>query len=136
MKKQIAALATDESHILMWDMDSLLADCIEFPCLQVDTRILIPQNWMTIDTAYAMTTDVTRPILLFELPQDRLFLADGNHRLYRAAAEGIPSMSAILIPQEIHLRHLYRCTEDTYQYVIAGLADEGIFIPNFTISCE
>ena len=82
MNKQIAALATDEKTMVMWDIDALLLDYKDHPYLTVDTEILVPQNWLTIDTKYALTTNVNIPIILFELPDNQLYIADGNHRLY------------------------------------------------------
>lgn len=131
MGKQVIALATDEENIVMWDMDSLLADCEGQPYTTVDTEMLIPQNWLTIDKEYALTTDVTKPIVLFEIPNESLFIADGNHRLYRAATEHIRRMNAVIIPQEIHLSYLYQSSVDLYCKVIEGLQNEGIFINNF-----
>ena len=131
MNKQVAALATDEETIVLWDIDALLADCKDDPSIAVDTQKLIPQAWLTIDRAYALTTDVTVPLLLFELPDQRFYVADGNHRLYRAAMEQIPTMRVIVIPQEKHLAYLFRSTVETYHRVIDGLKDEGIFIQNF-----
>ena len=85
----------------------------------------------TIDKEYALTTDVTKPIVLFEIPNESLFIADGNHRLYRAATEHIRRMNAVIIPQEIHLSYLYQSSVDLYYRVIEGLRSEGIFINNF-----
>jgi hypothetical protein len=131
MKKQIVALASDEDHIVMWDMDALLSDHQDRPYQTVDTKILTPQDWLTIDPKYAMTTNVQAPIILFELPNKQLFIADGNHRLYRAVTENIPQMHVILLPQEIHLRYLFRSSVDSYFYVIDKLQNQGIFIPGF-----
>ena len=131
MNKQIAALATDEETIVMWDIDALLADYKDHAYITVRTEALVPQDWLTIDTEYALTTNVEIPIILFELPDNLLYIADGNHRLYRAVTENIPEMNVIVIPQEKHLSCLYKSTVDTYCRVIEGLKDEGIFIPNF-----
>lgn len=132
MGKQVVALATDEKTIVMWDIDAVLSDCKDHPCMTVSTEWLLPENWLTIDEAHALTTDVTIPLVLFELPNDQLFIADGNHRLYRAAAEHIPHMNVRIIPQETHLSYLFECSPDVYRQVIEGLTDEGIFIHNFT----
>ena len=131
MKRQIVALASDEEHVVMWDVDALLAECGTQSPLTVATERLIPGEWLTIDRAYAMTTDVTRPILAFVIPHGRLFIADGNHRLYRAAAEHVPFMNVVVLPEEAHLRHLYRGTEETYRQVVDALAEENIFISDF-----
>jgi len=131
MNKQIAALATDEDHMVMWDIDSVLSDYGKQPGSMVNTELLIPKNWLTIDTQYAMTTDTGKPIILFELPDRQLFIADGNHRLYRAAKENIPQMSVIILPQEEHLKYLFESTTEAYYRVIDGLKGEGVFINSF-----
>ena len=131
MNKQIAALATDEKNMVMWDIDALLLDYKEHSYVTVDTEILVPQNWLTIDTKYALTTNVNMPIILFELPDNQLYIADGNHRLYRAVTEDVPKMNVIVIPQDKHLSYLFRSTDEIYYRVVEGLKDEGIFINNF-----
>ena len=131
MNKQIAALATDEKNMVMWDIDALLLDYKEHSYVTVDTEILVPQNWLTIDTKYALTTNVNMPIILFEIPDNQLYIADGNHRLYRAVTEDVPKMNVIVIPQDKHLSYLFRSTDEIYYRVVEGLKDEGIFINNF-----
>lgn len=132
MNKQIAALATDEKNMVMWDIDALLLDYKEHSYITVDTEMLVPQEWLTIDAEYALTTNVNMPIILFELPDNQLYIADGNHRLYRAMVENVPKMNVIVISQDKHLSYLYRSTNEIYYRVVAGLKDEGIFINNFT----
>lgn len=97
MNKQIAALATDEKNMVMWDIDALLLDYKDHSYITIDTEILVPENWLTIDTKYALTTNINVPIILFELPDNQLYIADGNHRLYRAVAENVPKMNVILL---------------------------------------
>lgn len=125
--KQVAALATDEEHLVMWDIDALLADLLTAPSVAVPTAKLIPARWLSINREYALTTDVSKPILLFELPENKAYIADGNHRLYRAAAERVPEMRVVIVPEAVHLRYLFRCTEKDYHDVIRGLLPEGIF---------
>ena len=38
MNKQIAALATDEKNIVMWDIDALLFDYKDHPYITVDGK--------------------------------------------------------------------------------------------------
>lgn len=128
MEKQVAALAIDKEHIVMWDIDSLLADISELPYVRVPVSELIPKKWFTIDAQYAQRTDVSKPIVLFVLPNHKAYIADGNHRLYRAATENIPEMNVMIIPEETHLQYLFRCSKKDYYEVVSGLMDEGIFI--------
>lgn len=131
MNKQIAALATDKDNVVMWDINTLLLDYQDHPSVVVDTKLLIPNNWLMIDKEYALKTDVNSPLILFELPNSQLYIADGNHRLYRALIEDAPKMNVIIIPQEKHLSYLFRSTVEDYYRVVSGLRDEGIFIKNF-----
>ena len=131
MNRQIAALATDEKNMVMWDIDALLLDYKDYSYITVDTEMLVPQEWLTIDTEYALKTNVDIPIILFELPDNQFYIADGNHRLYRAVTENVPKMNVIIIPQDKHLSYLFRCTRESYYYVVEGLKKEGIFISNF-----
>ena len=112
----------------MWDIDSLLADfsLVSFVC--VPTSKLVPAKWVSINQEYAKSTDVSKPIVLFELPENKAYIADGNHRLFRAATENIPEMKVVVVPEEIHLKYLYRCTSKDYYEVIGGLLSENIFI--------
>ena len=128
MEKQIAALATDEQHMVMWDIDLLLADLAAAPSVPVATSKLIPQNWLTIDREYAGTTDCSKPIILFELPENKAYIADGNHRLYRAATEDVPKMNVVFVPEQTHLKYLFRSSLDDYLEVVHGLMTEHIFI--------
>ena len=128
MKRQVAALASDDGHIVMWDIDSLLSDFSQAPFVCIPTARLVPAEWLSINREYAKTTDVSKPVVIFELPENKAYIADGNHRLYRAAAENIPSMNVVFVPEKIHLQYLFRCTARDYQEVISGLSSESIFI--------
>ena len=128
MKKQVAALASDEEHIVMWDIDSLLSDLARVPSVCIPTSKLTPAEWLSIDREYAKTTDVSKPVIVFELPENKAYIADGNHRLYRAAAENIPTMNVVFVPEEVHLQYLFRCTSRDYYEVVGGLLAERIFI--------
>ena len=107
MEIQAAALATDEEHIVMWDINALISSLSFASYVNVATSKLIPEEWLTIDKDYAVTTDVSKPIILFELPDNKAYIADGNHRLYRAAKEGIPYLKMIFVPEDKHLQYLY-----------------------------
>lgn len=128
MEKQVAALATDNEHIVMWDIDSLLSDFSMVPFVCIPTSKLVPTKWLSINKEYAKTTDVSKPIVLLELPENKVYIADGNHRLYRAATENIPEMKVVFIPERIHLQYLFRCTSKDYYEVISELLSESIFI--------
>ncbi len=57
-----------------------------------------------LDRAYAMTTDLTKPVIVAQLlisgqPSSPL-LIDGTHRLYRAWREGVPQLPAYLLTDE------------------------------------
>ena len=112
----------------MWDIDSLLSDLSAAPFVCIPTSKLVPAEWLSINPEYAKTTDVSKPIVLFELPKNKVYIADGNHRLYRAATENIPEMNVVFVPEKTHLQYLFRCTSKDYYDVISGLLAERIFI--------
>ena len=128
MEKQIAALATDDGRMVMWDIDRVLADYRNAPWEEVAAERLIPQEWLMIDREYARKTDVSKPVIVFALPEGLLYIADGNHRVYRAAVEKIATMKVICLSEQEHLQYLFRSSEDDYQHVTGGLRDAGIFI--------
>ncbi len=61
-----------------------------------------------VDRDYAMTTDLTQPVILGQLAINNLppaaLLIDGVHRLYRAWREAIPRLPAHLLTVEETLR--------------------------------
>lgn len=56
------------------------------------------------DREYAMTTDITRPLLMATVRglrgEDAVMLIDGMHRLYRAFAEDVPELTAHVLTVE------------------------------------
>jgi len=52
-----------------------------------------------LDAAYAMTTDVAKPLLFIPF-EGRHLLVDGWHRLYRAVAEGVTDLMAYTLTEE------------------------------------
>lgn len=130
MEMQVAVLAADEDHAVMWDIGSLASNLSSAPYVSISTSKLVPKQWPTIDKEYAKTTDVEKPVIMFELPENKAYIADGNHRLYRAAAENIPNMNVIFAPETTHLQYLHNCTDQDYRETIHRLSAEGIFIDN------
>ena len=63
------------------------------------TMAFIYQNYEEINLEYAITTDLSRPLLFLPLHNARL-LADGWHRLARAVMEGIEELPMYMLSQE------------------------------------
>jgi hypothetical protein len=66
---------------------------------------LIGPTSNTLHRAYAMTTDLTTPVIVAQIPipgqQPAPLLIDGTHRLYRAWREQVPQLPAhLLTPAE------------------------------------
>jgi hypothetical protein len=59
----------------------------------------IHSQYTNLDEAYALTTDLTRPLLFVPLG-DKVCLVDGWHRLYRAVVEGVDILPAYFLTQE------------------------------------
>jgi len=59
----------------------------------------IHSQYTNLNEAYALTTDLGRPILLIPIG-DKVCLADGWHRLFRAAVEGVDILPAYFLTEE------------------------------------
>lgn len=67
-----------------------------------DHGITIPfihSQYTNLDETYALTTDLMRPILFIPIG-DKVCLADGWHRLFRAAVEGVDILPAYFLTEE------------------------------------
>lgn len=51
----------------------------------------------TVDTEYAMKTDISIPIIVVQFDDGTYEILDGNHRLYRAAHEGKSQIMAHIL---------------------------------------
>lgn len=68
-------------------VDLLIGDYKEKQAELINVNeVFKPEN--TVDTEYAMTTDISSPIIIVRLDDGTHEILDGNHRLYRAAHEG------------------------------------------------
>lgn len=63
------------------------------------TPDLLRKMYPSLDEAYAMTTDLSRPLLFLPLDGKHI-LADGWHRAFRAAVTGIELLPCYLLTQE------------------------------------
>jgi hypothetical protein len=59
----------------------------------------IHSQYTNLNEAYALTTDLSRPILLIPIG-DKFCLADGWHRLFRAVMEGVDILPAYFLTEE------------------------------------
>ncbi len=55
--------------------------------------------YVGLDESYALTTDVTRPLLFLHL-HGKMQLVDGWHRLFKAVTLGIPCLPAYVLSEE------------------------------------
>jgi hypothetical protein len=62
------------------------------------TPNLVCQLYPGLDTEHAMTTDLTRPLLVIPFSGECVII-DGWHRLYRAAVEGVADVLIFLLTQ-------------------------------------
>lgn len=131
MKSQMLALASDEDNVMVWDIDRLVRELdSEIQPQMVATERLRPGEWLQIDRDYAMKTDVTRPILVFELLDNRAFTADGNYRLYKAVSTGVQSMHVIFVPYDVHTAYILNYDREKAENILEALDSEGIFVLN------
>lgn len=89
-----------------WNITKLLEQIkkSELPATVINvTQLTVQNNMIVIDGAYAMQTDLCRPLVMVELQKNKYFLADGHHRLYKAEKTGAQSLQVYYVPFDIHI---------------------------------
>ncbi len=68
---------------------------------------------------YAMTTDLSQPLVLVQLCPGKDKLIDGNHRLYKAKQLGIRTLSAYYLTPEQHQKYVIAFERELYDKIVA-----------------
>lgn len=107
----------NEHGSIMWDIVRLLQGAEAVPVQMLPVEELLAMSCFHGDAAYAMQTDLSRPLLVAELCPGVRWLIDGNHRLYKAQATGIASLPCRVLPPEIHTRAIVGFDPAVYRAV-------------------
>jgi hypothetical protein len=112
-------MGTDDGCEIIWDINALLKDLQNKSYPVCNRRILDFDeiNNSCGDIEYAMSTDLENPCIVVELTETIKKLIDGNHRLYKAKALGIESISCYFLPLEYHKKFILDYSDDIYKRV-------------------
>jgi len=98
---------------------ALLEDSEQFELIEVSVDELFAENNFCGNKDYAMTTDLSQPLVLAQLCAGKDKLIDGNHRLYKAEMLGIKTLSAYYLVPEQHQKYIIAFERELYNKIVA-----------------
>lgn len=107
----------NEYGSIVWDVAKLLEDADRFEKRLFSVAELAGENPFRGDAVYAMTTDLSRPLVVVELAEGKRKLIDGNHRLYQCVARGVEAVWAYDLSFEEHCKYIVDFDLDSYRSV-------------------
>ena len=107
------------SGYIMWDINMILENISMFPVIMCDVAELFRQNPFHGNEDYALTTDISKPLIIVALSEHKDQLIDGNHRLFKASKLQIRELPAIYLTKEEHIRFIVNYDEQVYDKVIS-----------------
>lgn len=89
---------------ILWDMAEIMKH--PYSVWEFDVSTLVSENPFRGDPLYAVTTDLTQPLIVVNLSNGLDKLIDGTHRLYKAHKLGIKVIKAYYLSYEEHHRYI------------------------------
>ncbi len=108
----------NEHGSIVWDIKLILKDIQTFHKCKLNVEELYFHNPAPINEDYAMTTDISQPIIVVQLSDDIDKVIDGNHRLYNAHKLGIPTIQCYYLSEEEHTKYICNYHSRTYTAVV------------------
>lgn len=68
---------------------------------------------------YAMTADLSQPLVLVQLCAGKDKVIDGNHRLYKAKQLDVKTLSAYYLTPEQHQKYIIAFERELYNKIVA-----------------
>ncbi|HAN22012.1 MAG: hypothetical protein A2Y15_01170 [Clostridiales bacterium GWF2_36_10] len=132
MEEQRFKLASDNGEVT-WDISALIKDIFYKKLFETDKVIfsvphLCNHTWFGINEVHAETTDTNNPIIVIEINDKYILIADGNHRIFKASKMGLKNIEGFLIPRADQQKYIIDFDLHTYDTVMSELICEGIFI--------
>ena len=103
----------------MWNINMILDKITTFPTIMCDVAELFRQNPFHGNEDYALTTDISKPLIIAALSEHKDQVIDGNHRLFKASKLKIRELPAIYLTKEEHIRFIVNYDEQVYDKVIS-----------------
>ena len=100
-------------------MAALLADAEQFERIEISVDKLAACNRFRGNKEYAMTADLSQPLVLVQLCAGKDKLIDGNHRLYKAKLLGVKTLPAYYLTPEQHQKYIIAFERELYDRIVA-----------------
>ena len=107
----------NEYGSVIWDIEKILKDISKFRIKEFDVKRLVINNPFNGNAEYAMTTDITKPLIIVNLTENIDKLIDGNHRLQKAFKLGVKKIDAYYLSFEEHRDYIVDFNEAIYHQV-------------------
>ena len=115
---QYLNISNDGQIFIKWNITEMLEELnkIFMPVKHYDVDYLASNfNYGIDDTDYAMNTDITVPIIIAVVEDNKKILLDGNHRLYKAKMLKIEQLPCYVLPLEFHKKFIEDYDEELYR---------------------
>ncbi|MCI8360244.1 MAG: hypothetical protein HFE86_02785 [Clostridiales bacterium] len=112
----------NEYGTLLWDVGKILDDISAFPKQKRSVYALVQENPFHGDAEYAMTTDISKPLVWIQLCEGKEKLIDGNHRLYKAKKEGIACITCYYLTVPQQQKYILDFNESIYMQIVNHLS--------------
>lgn len=112
-----------ENGILIWDITSILEDIENHPdsytVRYLPASLLARHNESKVSHTRAMSTDISKPLVVAELSEDHILLIDGNHRLYKARTLGMENVPCYYLTREQQQHFIVHFRPAEYDKIVA-----------------
>jgi hypothetical protein len=113
---QTLTMSSNGQALITWNITKILEalDSTSMPIKYYDVEYLTSKFYDSVDTEYAMNTDITIPLIIASVEENKEKLLDGNHRLYKAKMLEIEKLPCYVLPLEFHKRFIENYNEELY----------------------
>jgi hypothetical protein len=118
---QTLTMSSNGQALITWNITKILEELEKapMPVKHYDVDYLVSKFYDSVDTDYAMNTDITIPLIIAIVDENKEKLIDGNHRLYKAKTLKIEKLACYILPIEFQKRFIENYNEELYNKGIA-----------------
>jgi len=113
---QTLTMSCNGQTLITWNITKIIEelDRVSMPIKYYDVEYLVAKFYDSVDTDYAMNTDITIPLIIASIEENKEKLLDGNHRLYKAKMLKIEKLPCYVLPLEFHKKFIEDYNEELY----------------------
>lgn len=106
------------SGSIAWDIEKMKKDITQYPLKEYNTFELCEKNLFHGDEKYAMSTDISIPLIIVELTAGKEKLIDGNHRLFKAKKLNVKTITAYYLSETQHKKYIVDYDAELYNTIV------------------